>query len=85
MNSVRNLLSVEIAEYSRQRSLHTPNDLTRKTTFLVARDYWLHIVSAKLRKIAQPCTHKHYRESRDYIFPREQYTELKRALQKNGA
>ena len=85
VNTERHLLSVEIAEYSRELPLHTPNDLTKTTTFFVARDYWLHIVGAELRKIAQSFAHKHYRESRDYIFPREQYTELERAVQKNGA
>lgn len=80
----RHLLSVDIAEYSRELPLHTPNDLTKTTTFFVVRDYWFHIVIAELHKISESFAHKHYRQSRDYIFPRERYNELESALQKNG-
>ena len=81
----RHLISVDVAEYSRELPLHTPKDLTKATTFFVTRIYWLHIVGAELRKMSGSFAHKHYRKSRDYIFPRERYTELERALQKNGA
>ena len=85
MKSERHLLSVDIAEYSRELPLHTPNDLTKTTSFFVSCDYWLHIVGAELRKIAHSFGHRHYRESRDYVFPRNLYDTFERALQQNGA
>ena len=81
----RHLLSIDIAEYSRELPLHTPKDLTKTTTFFVARDYWLHLTGAELRKISESFKHKHYQQIRDYVFPRERYTEMEHALQRIGA
>lgn len=81
----RHLLSVDIEEYSPELPLHTPNDLTKTTTFNVSRDYWLHIVGAELQKIADSFGHRNYRESRDYVFPRNLYDTCERALRNNRA
>jgi len=81
MKSERHLLSVEIAEYSRELPIYASKDLIKTTSFCVARDCWLHLVTAELRKIAHSFEYRHYRETRDYVFPRQLYETLERALQ----
>ena len=79
------LLSIELSEYSSELPVHASKDLIKTTNFFVVRKYWLHLVVSELQKIAESFSHQHYREARNYTFPRTLYNELQAVLKAKNA
>ncbi|MFN3150955.1 hypothetical protein [Bremerella sp.] len=82
MATEQHLLSVELAEYSQELPLHKPSDLINRTSFVVARDFWLHLVYSESRKIADSFSYRDYRLARDDTFPRRLFEEFQANLKK---
>lgn len=82
MATEQHLLSVELAQYSQELPLYKPSDLISRTTFVVARDSWLHLVYSESRKIADSFSYRDYHLARDDTFPRRLFEEFQANLKK---
>ena len=82
VKSEHHLLDVLIYDYLDILKLNhcqsSTHQLHKKTSFRVARDFWIALVTSEAEKIARLLTYRHYKINRDpHTFPWQELKELK--------